>query len=99
MQLIGILRWMCELRWIDICTKVSMLSLHSAMPHEGHLETILHVLSFLKSMNDSKLIFNPMEPNAGKSNFVECDWHESYPGAREAIPLNTPKLLGKGMIL
>jgi hypothetical protein len=26
MQLIGIMRWMCELEWIDICTKVSILS-------------------------------------------------------------------------
>ena len=32
MQLIGILRWMCELGQINICTKVSMLSLYSAMP-------------------------------------------------------------------
>eukprot|EP00804_Cyclotella_cryptica_P014778 CCRYP_017418-RA/>CCRYP_017418-RA protein AED:0.40 eAED:0.54 QI:0/0/0/1/0/0/2/0/141 len=29
MQCIGILRWMCELRPIDICTKVSMLSSYS----------------------------------------------------------------------
>eukprot|EP00804_Cyclotella_cryptica_P011570 CCRYP_012075-RB/>CCRYP_012075-RB protein AED:0.46 eAED:0.46 QI:0/0/0/1/0/0/2/0/81 len=32
MQLIGVLRWMCELGRIDICTKVSMLSSFAAMP-------------------------------------------------------------------
>ena len=45
MQLISIQRWMCELGRIDICTKVSMLSLYSMMPLEGHLETTLHVFS------------------------------------------------------
>ena len=43
MQLISILQWMCELGWINICNKVSMLSSYSAMPHEGHPETTLHV--------------------------------------------------------
>ncbi len=32
MQLIGILRWMCELGGINICSKASMLSSYSAMP-------------------------------------------------------------------
>eukprot|EP00804_Cyclotella_cryptica_P025701 CCRYP_002900-RA/>CCRYP_002900-RA protein AED:0.28 eAED:0.28 QI:0/0/0/1/1/1/2/0/294 len=44
MQLIGVLRWMCELRWIDICTEVSMLSSFAVMLHKGHLEAALHVL-------------------------------------------------------
>ncbi len=74
MQLIGILRWMCELGRIDICTKVSMLSSYSAMLCEGHLETTLHVFSFLKSKSNSRLIFDPIKPNVGKSNSVECDW-------------------------
>ncbi len=78
MQLIGILRWMCELGQINFCTKISILSSYSAMPCEGHLETALHVLSFLKLKRNSRLIFDLMETDVGKSDFVECDWHEFY---------------------
>jgi hypothetical protein len=99
MQVIGILRWMCELGRIDICTEVSMLSLYSAMPREGHLEAALHVFSYLKSKSNSRLIFDPMEPEVGDSNFVECDWSDFYPGASEALPPNAPKPLGKGVTL
>eukprot|EP00804_Cyclotella_cryptica_P024391 CCRYP_018575-RA/>CCRYP_018575-RA protein AED:0.15 eAED:0.15 QI:0/0/0/1/0/0/4/0/667 len=99
MQLIGILRWMCELGRIDICTEVSMLSSYSAMPREGHLEAALHVFSYLKSKSNSRLIFDPMEPDVGGSNFVECDWSNFYPGASEALPPNAPKPLGKGVTL
>ena len=61
---------MCKLGWIDICTEVSMLSLYSAMLREGHLETSLHVFSFLKSRSNLRLIFDPMEPDVGKSDFM-----------------------------
>ena len=99
MQLIGILQWMCELGWIDICTEVSMLSSYFMMPREGHLETTIHMFSFLKLKSNSRLIFDPMEPEVGKSDFVECDWHEFYTGATEAICPNAPKPLGKGVTL
>eukprot|EP00804_Cyclotella_cryptica_P009986 CCRYP_015410-RA/>CCRYP_015410-RA protein AED:0.07 eAED:-0.02 QI:0/0/0/0.66/0.5/0.66/3/0/553 len=62
MQLIGVLRWMCELGWIDICTEVSMLSSFAVMPREGHLEAALHVFAYLNSKSNSRLIFDPMEP-------------------------------------
>ncbi|KAL7483916.1 hypothetical protein ACHAW6_009559 [Cyclotella cf. meneghiniana] len=99
MQLIGILRWMCELRRVDICTAISMLSSYSVMPHKGHLETTLHVFSFLKLKNNLRLIFDLMEPNEGTSDFVECDWHEFYARATKAIPPNAPKPFGKGVTL
>ncbi len=46
-SLMGIFRWMIELGCIDICTEVSMLSLHMALPCQGHLEAALHVMSYL----------------------------------------------------
>eukprot|EP00804_Cyclotella_cryptica_P009049 CCRYP_003148-RB/>CCRYP_003148-RB protein AED:0.45 eAED:0.45 QI:19/-1/0/1/-1/0/1/0/114 len=69
------------------------------MPCEGHLEAALHVFSYLKSKSNSRLIFDPMEPDVGGSNFVECDWSDFYPGASEALPPNAPKPLGKGVTL
>ena len=76
-----------------------MLSSYSAMPCEGHFETTLHVFSFLKSKINSRLIFDPMEPDVRISDFVEYDWHEFYAGTNKAIPPNAPKPLGKGMTL
>jgi hypothetical protein len=99
MQLIGVLRWMCEIGRIDICTEVSMMSSHSAMPREGHLEVLLHIFSYLKSHSNSRLIFDPLEPKVNKDDFVTCDWRDFYPGAEERIPPDAPPPLGKGVVL
>ncbi len=84
---------MCELGRVDICTEVSIVTLYSMMLHEGHLETTLHVFSFLKSKNNLRLTFDPMEPGVGKSNFVKCDLHEFYSRATKAIPPMPPSPL------
>ena len=84
---------MCKLGQIDTCTKVSMLPLYFTMLHEGHLETALHVFSFLKLKSNSRHIFDPMEPDVGTLDFVECDWHDFYAGATEAIPPMPPSPL------
>ncbi len=47
-HLIGIMRWMVELGHIDIATEVSLLSLHLALPCEGHLELALHIMGYLQ---------------------------------------------------
>ena len=36
--LIAVVKWMVEIGCIDISSEVSLLSLYSAMPREGHLE-------------------------------------------------------------
>eukprot|EP00804_Cyclotella_cryptica_P014223 CCRYP_005636-RA/>CCRYP_005636-RA protein AED:0.44 eAED:0.44 QI:19/-1/1/1/-1/1/1/15/109 len=69
------------------------------MPREGHLEAALHVFVYLKSKSNSRLIFDPMEPNVGESDFVECDWSNFYPGASEALSPNAPEPLGKDVTL
>jgi hypothetical protein len=87
MQPIGVLRWMCDIGQIDICTEVSMLSSYDAMPHKGHLEAALHVFSYLKLKSNSRLIFDPKEPNVLKSDFVECDWSNFYLGQKRRCRL------------
>ena len=47
LMVIGILRWMIELGRSDIITKVSLLSLHVALPREEHLETVAHVMAHI----------------------------------------------------
>ena len=76
-----------------------MLSSFAAILREGHLEAALHVFSYLKSKSTSGLIFDPKEPDVGKSDFVECDWSDFYPGMEAALPPNARKPLGKGVML
>ena len=42
--LIGVLRWIVELGRIDIITEVSMLASQLAIPREGYLEAVFHIL-------------------------------------------------------
>jgi hypothetical protein len=39
-QLIGVLRWACELGRINILFEISLLASHTAMPRRGHLEAV-----------------------------------------------------------
>ena len=48
MSLVGITRWIVELGRIDICTEVSMLSSHLALPRREHLDALLHMFVYLK---------------------------------------------------
>jgi hypothetical protein len=44
---IGMLRWMIEIRRVDIITEVSKMASKIALPQEGHLDALLHMFSFL----------------------------------------------------
>ncbi len=46
-SLIGIMRWMVKLGRTDIATEVSLLSFHSALPCEGHMDAALHIMASL----------------------------------------------------
>ena len=58
MSLIGIVWWMVELGRVDICTEVSMMSPHLALPREGHLEAVFHMFVCLKKNHNSEMVFN-----------------------------------------
>ena len=47
-QLIGALRWACELGRIDVPFEISLLASHAVMPRQGHLEAVCHVFACLK---------------------------------------------------
>jgi hypothetical protein len=104
MQLIGILRWMCELGRLDICCETSMLSSYSAMPREGHFKAVMHVMGYLKAHYNSRLIFDPEKPDMSSCGFKEysnskSDWGAEYDGAEELIPVDAPKALGKSVLM
>ncbi len=68
-SLIGILRWMVELGCVDICTDVSMMSSHLALPRKGHLETIFHMFAHLKKKHNSEMVFDLSYPDTDKGDF------------------------------
>ena len=51
-SLIGIFRWMVELGRIDICTEVSMMLSHLALPRKGHLEAVFYIFAYLKKRHN-----------------------------------------------
>jgi hypothetical protein len=94
-HLIGVMRWMVELRRIDIATKVSMLSSYLACPRKGHLENDLHVIGYLRLKYNSQLIFDPTYPDIDQTAFLSFEWTEFYGNVEEAIPPDMPPPLGK----
>ena len=57
-NLIGVLRWAVELGWIDIHVQVAMLSSYLAQPRQGHLEAVLHILTYLQKYKRSKVVYD-----------------------------------------
>ncbi len=86
---------MCKIGRIDIAKEVLLLSLRLAYPREGHLDTALHVMGYLRSKYNSRLIFYPTYPLIDDSTFQHHNWEEFYGDVQEAIPTNAPPPLGK----
>ena len=90
-----VLRWMCELRRIDIITEVSMLASYLALPREGHLEAVYHIFGYFRLKHNARMCFDPTYPEVDMSAFKECDWKTFYGEVGEPIPPNAPKASGK----
>ena len=93
-NLIGVLRWACELGRIDILLEVSWLSSFAAMPRRGHLEAVYHVFAYLKKHDRSTLVFDDSYPPVNELAFTHVDWTDFYPEAAEPIPPNMPQPRG-----
>ena len=72
-ELIGVLRWAVELGRIDMATEVSMMSTHLALPRDGHLQQVYHILGYLKAKPKRTIAFDPTHPDIDESRFVQCD--------------------------
>ena len=67
-----------EVGRVDIITEVSMMASQMAMPREGNLEVVFHVLAFLCQKYNSSMVFDPNYPVINASNFKECKWKDFY---------------------
>ena len=98
-EMIGSLRWAIEIGRVDILLEVSLLSKHLALPREGHLEQLLHIMGYLKRNKKMKLLFDSSYPMVKESWFREYDWFDFYREATEAIPPNMPEARGHDIIM
>jgi hypothetical protein len=90
MSLIGILHWAVELGRINIYIDVTLLSSFLVQPRVGHMNEVLHIFSYIKCHENSKLVFDPNPQVWDETQFVKYDWKEFYGDAVEAIPPNAP---------
>ncbi len=91
------MRWMVELGCIDIVTEVSLVSSHLAYPCKGHLETALHIMSYLSQKHNTRLIFDPTYPKIDMGQFPQYNWTEFYGNIKEAISVDMPEPLGRDL--
>ena len=93
---IGILRWAVELGRIDIATEVSMLASFMVSSRVEHLHAIMHMFTYLCCHEYSCLVFDLRE-FAHPCNTQGVNWTGWYTEAKEVIPSNAPKPLGRGV--
>ena len=80
-NLIGILRWICELGRLDVLLETNLLSQYMVSPREGHLRQLLNIFCYLDKHDRSWIVVNPEK--------FEIDWipikDESSPSERQQI--------------
>jgi hypothetical protein len=67
-----------ELGRTDIITEVSMFSTYLCLPHEGHLEAVFHVVSYLGLHHNAIVVFDPTYPSVDMVTFIKTDWKSMY---------------------
>ena len=79
---------------IGILLEVSLLSQHLALPREGHLEQVIHVMGYLKEHKNLRLMFDIGSPTFDGRMFKTYDWEEFYRDTKEKTSPNMPEARG-----
>ena len=98
-QLIGILRWACELGRLDIQIEVSLMSQFQASPREGHLEALYLIFAYLNHHPLKRIIFDPQLPEVNEGAFTIADWTDFYGEVEEEDPPHMPEPLGNPVMM
>ena len=83
-NMIGILRWACELGRLDILLETSLLSQYMVSPRIGHVRQAINMFSYLKQHDRSWLVFDPEK--------FDIEW---VPMGSEPSPKERAEILGK----
>ena len=99
-SLIGILRWIVELRRVDLVMETSALASMMALPREGHMCAVYQMFALLKTRHNGVMVFDPTEPDIDETKFKKEDWSATpYGLCSEELPANAPEPLGIGFIM
>eukprot|EP00957_Ditylum_brightwellii_P072927 5541901-Ditylum_brightwellii.AAC.1 len=67
------------------------MSLHLAMPREGHLGQIFHISAYLKKFHNTEIVYDPSDPCIETGNFERKNWTSSefkHNSGEEELPPN-----------
>ena len=70
------------------------MSSQLALPREGHLEQVLHILGYLKEHKKLRLMMDSSYPDINEKWFKHYNWEDFYRDAKEAIPPKMPEPRG-----
>ena len=76
-----------------------MLVSHLALPREGHLKAVLHVLLYLREKHNSRLALDPTYMEIYHDSFKKHKWVEFYDNIKEEITTDMPETRGKSVEL
>ena len=79
-----------------------MMSLHLALPREGHLVQLFHMFAYLRKYHNSEIVFDPSDLVIDESEFELQDWTSSEFGhvqGKEELPPNMPQPCGLGFVI
>ena len=103
-NIIGILRWICELGRLDILHETSILSQYLVQPRIGHLQQSLNILYYLKHHNRSYILLDPTRFDVNLVPRKEGEesplqraqaMKDLYPDAEETLPHDMPPPRGE----
>ena len=81
-ELIGVMRWACEIGRVDILLETSLLSTYLAFPRLGHLEHVIFIFGYLKDNPKRNLGFDPGHPKMDEARLHKFDWEGFYRGVK-----------------
>ena len=55
---------------------VTLMSQQLALPREGHLEQVLHIIGYLKQHPKLRLMFDSDSPKVNENWFLVYDWED-----------------------
>ena len=68
-NLIGVLRWIVELGWMDILFEVACISRFTSNSRARHMQQVLNIFNYLKNHATSKINFGHNKINVQWDNF------------------------------
>jgi hypothetical protein len=74
---------------------VSILAAFTTAPRKGHLNSLLHILSYLNHRDRSKLVLD--DSYVEVMDEIDNDWSGFYPYAKEDIPDHAPSPRGNSV--